>query len=124
MFFVDLGENANVSDELNEQESLPSSSEEEAKKKEKALNCEEEANALKQQMSRYLDVQPKYAMRRLLPADLKHLHSGQPLEEEGLAPFEHYRPLKWLRGESVSIKPNSTKGGIRIGKQLNFNWYC
>lgn len=104
------------------QDQPSTSSSEEPKKEKTGFNSEEEANALKQQMSRYLGLQPKYAMRRLLPADLKHLHSQVPMEEEGLKQFEHHKPLKWLRRELVTATPNGKKGGIRIGN-LNFNWY-
>lgn len=121
MSILDLGENSTLSgDNLNDQ--APSSSSEEVSKKEKSsFNSEEEANALKQQMSRYLGIQPKYAMRRLLPADLKHLHTQVPMEEEGLKQFEHHKPLKWLKDELVTATPNGKKGGIRLGN-LNFNW--
>lgn len=88
--------------------------------KSKGLNFVEEAVALKHQMKVYLNSQPKYAMKRLLPADLKHLHSRKPLNIEEMSQFQH-RPLCWLASESIVGTVNSKKGGIRIS-HLNYNW--
>ena len=112
-FLTDLGELSNE----------PDSQETKSDRKVGNFNCEEEAAALKRQMERYLSIVPKYAMKRLLSADVKHLYNQKMLSVTDVSQYEH-EPLRWLLKEKelTLAGPNTKKGGLRISN-LNFNWY-